>query len=78
MKSSAAARGAIAALGFNYYEVGRQTGHIVVKVLNGQSPGNIPVQGVKNTELFVNPGAAKRMGLTLSPEFLSKAKSIVE
>lgn len=72
------ARGAIAALGFNYYEVGRQTGDMVVKILNGQSPGDIPVQGVKNTELFVNPGAAKRMGLTLSPEFLSKAKSIVE
>lgn len=72
------ARGAIAALGFNYYEVGRQTGKIVVQILQGQSPADIPVQGVMNTELFVNPGAAKRMGITLSPEFISKAKSLVE
>ena len=71
-------RGAIAALGFNYYEVGRQTGEVVTQILKGKSPGSIPVQGVQKTELFVNPGAAKRMGITLSKEFISKAKSIVE
>jgi putative tryptophan/tyrosine transport system substrate-binding protein len=32
-------RGAIAALGFNYYDLGRQTGQIVLRVLRGADPG---------------------------------------
>lgn len=71
-------RGAIAALGFNYYEVGRQTGEMLVKVLNGESPANLPVEGVQNTELFVNPKAAQRMGISLTEALISKAKEVVE
>ncbi len=71
-------RGAIAALGFNYYEVGRQTGNMLVRVLNGTSPGDIHVEGIDKTELFVNPEAAKRMGIELSPEFIGKAKEIIK
>ena len=55
-------RGAIAALGFNYGDVGRQTGKIVVRVLKGEKPGDIPVEGVEITELFVNPGRPRRWG----------------
>jgi len=71
-------QGAIAALGFNYYDVGRQTGQIVVKILNGAHPGDIAVQGVKKMELFVNPGAAKKMGITLDPALISEAKEVVK
>ena len=70
-------RGAIAALGFNYYDVGRQTGAIVALVLNGQQPGDIPVQGVDKTELHINPGAAKRMGLVLPEGILKEAKEVI-
>ena len=55
-------RGAIAALGFNYGDLGRQTGKIVVRVLKGEKPGDIAVEGVEITELFVNPKAAEAMG----------------
>lgn len=71
-------RGAVAAVGFNYYEVGRQTGDIVVKILKGTSPSDINVQGVDKTELFVNPSAAKRMGITLSEDFIAKAKEVIQ
>jgi len=71
-------RGAIAALGFNYYDVGRQTGAMVVKVLQGTSPADLPVEGVEKTELFVNPGAAKRMGIELSPELIQQAKEVIQ
>jgi putative ABC transport system substrate-binding protein len=30
-------RGAIAALGMNYYDMGRQTGKIVVRILKGEN-----------------------------------------
>lgn len=71
-------RGAVAALGFNYYDVGRQTGDMVVAILNGKSPGDMPVEGVQKTELFVNPKAAERMGLTLDQALLNRAKEIVQ
>jgi putative tryptophan/tyrosine transport system substrate-binding protein len=71
-------RGAMAALGFNYYDVGIQTGKIVARVLNGEVPGGIPVQSIQTTELHVNPGAAERMGVTLPKQVVARAKTVVE
>ncbi|HEY8369799.1 MAG TPA: ABC transporter substrate-binding protein [Thermodesulfobacteriota bacterium] len=71
-------RGAIAAVGFNYYDVGRQTGQLVLRILEGAKPGDLPVQGVEITELHVNPEAAKRMGVTLPQAVLSEAKVVVQ
>lgn len=71
-------RGAVAALGFNYYEVGRQTGQVVKDILNGKSPQNIPVQGIEKTELFVNPNAAKRMGLSFNEDIIAQAKEVIK
>ena len=42
--TDAVPRGAIAALGFNYYDLGRQTGKMVVRVLKGEAPGAIASQ----------------------------------
>jgi putative ABC transport system substrate-binding protein len=71
-------KGAVAALGFNYYDVGRQTGKIVYKVLTGTNPGDIAVQGVDKMELFVNPVSAKKMGVTLSASLISEAKEVIK
>ena len=68
----------IAALGFNYYDVGRQTGRIVLRVLKGEAPGEIAVQGVEITELHVNPGAAKKMGVTIPSDVIAEAKTVIE
>ena len=70
-------RGAIAAIGFNYGDVGRQTGKIVVRVLKGEKPGDIPVEGVEITELAVNPKAAEAMGVTLPEALVARAKTVV-
>ena len=71
-------RGAIAALGFNYYDLGRQTGNIIAAILNGVSPSDIPVQGVSKTELYVNPKAAELMGVSLPEELIREAKEIIQ
>jgi putative ABC transport system substrate-binding protein len=71
-------RGAIAALGFNYYDVGRQTGAIVARVLKGEKPGDIAVQGVEKTELAVNPKSAEAMGVTIPAEVIAEAKTVVK
>ncbi len=71
-------RGAIAALGINYKDLGLQTGEIVVRILNGEDPGTIPSQTSSKLELYVNPAAAKSQGVELSEELLKSAAVIVE
>jgi putative ABC transport system substrate-binding protein len=71
-------RGAIAALGFNYYDVGRQTGTILARVLKGEKPGDIAVQGVEKTELAVNPKSAEAMGVTIPADVVAEAKTVVQ
>ncbi|MGH6959633.1 MAG: ABC transporter substrate-binding protein [Dongiaceae bacterium] len=71
-------RGAIAALGFDYYDVGWQTGNIVVRILNGAKPGDLPVEGVEITQLFVNPGMAEKMGVTIPEAVIAEAAEVVK
>jgi putative ABC transport system substrate-binding protein len=71
-------RGAVAALGFDYYDLGRQTGRMVVRVLEGTAPSEMPVEYVDTTQLAVNPGSAKRMGLTFPQAVLDRADEVVE
>ena len=71
-------RGAVAALGFNYYDVGVQTGEMVAKILKGAKPGEIPVSVVTKLELYVNPKSAKSMGVTISDAMIASAKKVVE
>ena len=71
-------RGAVAAQGFNYYDLGRQTGKMVVAILKGKKAGDIQPQGVSKTELYVNPESAKLMGVTLSDELVKSAKEVVK
>ncbi|KMQ74169.1 ABC transporter substrate-binding protein [Marinobacter subterrani] len=71
-------RGAVAALGFDYYDHGRQTGAMVAKVLEGKNPGEMPVETMEKLDLFVNPAAAERMGITLSDELVADAEQVVD
>ena len=71
-------RGAVAALGFNYYNHGRQTGAMVVRILEGAGTADMPVETMDELDLFVNPEAAKRMGITLSEDLIQDAKEVVK
>lgn len=70
-------RGAVAAAGFNYYDIGRQTGHMVVKILNGANPGDMAVEGVAKTDLYLNLKSAKSQKVTLSKKLIAEAKEII-
>lgn len=72
------ARGSIAALGFNYKDVGRQTGEVVVRILKGENPGDIAVKVAAGTDLVVNKGAAAKMGITLPEAVVGRATRVIE
>lgn len=70
-------RGAIAALGMDYRDLGRQTGRMVVRILEGEAPGKIKPETSNNLQLFLNETAAKKQGVTLSEELLKTATEVI-
>lgn len=71
-------RGAIAAMGFDYYKHGYQTGAMVQRILNGENPAGIPVEFQKDLQLHINKVYSEKMGLTPPQELLEKATKIYE
>ncbi|RQS92257.1 ABC transporter substrate-binding protein [Burkholderia seminalis] len=71
-------RGGIAALGINYGDLGRQTGKVVARILKGEKPGAIASETSSNLELFANTGAAAKQGVTLSPDLVKEAKTVIK
>jgi putative ABC transport system substrate-binding protein len=70
--------GALAALGPNQYSIGRQTGVIVAKILNGESVANLPVEFPGETELFINLDAAKSLNISIPRDIISMATKTIE
>ncbi|MBS7325696.1 MAG: ABC transporter substrate-binding protein [Thiopseudomonas sp.] len=70
-------RGAVAALGVDYRQLGQQTGRIVVRILNGEQPGDIAPQTSDNLQLFINLSAAEKQGVRLSEALLQRATVII-
>ena len=71
-------RGAIAALGIDYYQHGVQAGKLAVRVLQGEDPGTIAPEKTGELSLYVNRSAAKAQGVTLSQELLDSAAEIID
>ena len=71
-------RGGIAALGINYRDLGVQTGKVVVRILKGEKPGAIASETSSKLELYVNPGAAAKQGVTLSDALIKSAAVVVK
>jgi len=71
-------RGAVAALGVNYYDLGVQTGLMAARILKGEQPGAIAPETSAKVELFVNPGAAQKQGIKLSEVLLQTAAQVIE
>src|SRR5690606_42034362 len=71
-------RGALASVGFNYYEVGKQTAEVVLRVLKGENPGEIPVTFATGTGRLRNRKAAEAMGVTLPQAMIERASKVIE
>jgi len=71
-------KGGIACLGFNYYDVGYQTGEMAVKILEGTSASDIPVELGETFSYTVNTAAAETYGVTIPQALLDKALTIYE
>jgi len=79
--SSAESHPILAAWGFDYYKMGRATGKMIVEILKGKKPEQMPTRFMTKTsdiDLLVNLDVAKKLGLTIPKDIVKSANKVVE
>jgi putative tryptophan/tyrosine transport system substrate-binding protein len=72
------ARGGVATYGLSYEKLGAQTADMALRILTeGADPATMPVETQTEPELYVNPEAAKSMGVTIPQSMLDQADHVV-
>src|SRR5262249_29041893 len=70
--------GGLMSYGVDFDDLYRHAAVYVDKILKGAKPADLPVQQATKFEFVINLNAAKQIGLTLSPEFLSRANQVIK
>lgn len=70
-------RGALAALAIDYYRLGRQSGEMAVRILEGADPAVMPVETLQDLKLVVSRQTAEKIGLTLPESVVKRADKVL-
>jgi putative ABC transport system substrate-binding protein len=70
--------GCLATIGWAYFDDGFAAGEIAIKVLKGESPKTMAFQPLTKTEMGVNLGTAKAIGVAVPEDVLKQAKQTVD
>jgi len=62
----------------NVIEQSRQAAGYIDRILKGEKPGDLPVQGLNKYDLTINLKTAKALVLTVPPALLAQADKIIE
>jgi ABC transporter substrate binding protein len=70
--------GGLISYGIDPVEQWRGAAGYVARILNGEKPGDLPVQALNKYEMVINPRTAKAIGLDLPPLMLNRADKVIE
>jgi putative ABC transport system substrate-binding protein len=70
--------GGLMSYGPNIDAIYRQLARFAIKLLNGTSVGEIPIEEPTKFELVINRSTADEIGIRLSPDFLMSADQVIE
>jgi putative tryptophan/tyrosine transport system substrate-binding protein len=72
-----AIRGALAAYGPSYLEMGRQAARLIDRIIKGEKAEALPIERAAKFDLTLNYRTAKFIGLQFSEEMLKKANKVI-
>jgi len=70
-------KGALVALAYDQYEVGRATGAIVAQILGGKRPGDIDVVKLSHPDLYINTATAQKLNIQIPDKMIKSAAKLV-
>ena len=70
--------GGLLSYGPDLAEVNRRAASYVDKILRGANPATLPVEQPRQFDLVINLKAAKKIGITISPQFLARADRVIK
>jgi putative ABC transport system substrate-binding protein len=73
---SSVQRGAIAAVGQNYYNVGYEAGKMAASILKGEKIASLPVHYTQGGDLHLNVTAAEKMGVKIPDDIRAEAQHV--
>lgn len=71
-------KGACAAMGWDFFDMGYRAGEIALRVKNGENPGGIPIQYMSEVRLYLNLKAAEKQGVKFSPQVIQRADEVLD
>jgi len=72
-----AEKGSFVSIGADYYEVGKETARMAVRVINGEDPKHIPIKNFAPETMWINLQLAELYGIKVPERILNKAVKVV-
>jgi len=69
--------GGLASYGPSWYALGKQAARLVDKLIQGAHPKTLPVEVSQETRFVINLRTAKQLGITIPPNVISQADTVI-
>ena len=70
--------GCLAAMGLDYVELGKQTGRMAARILQGEAASEIPYEQIEGASFYGNTAVAEQLGITLPEDLVAGAAEIFD